>query len=95
VRLALQRIFGQVSLHAWRDLKSRKFLPLTVADEMASEPLLAKATRQRGLQQDEERLCFLKGSGRGGSQTLNSRNLLIKKIEKTLFDLLKSFMALW
>ena len=43
VRLALQRILGQVNLRAWWDPKSRKFQPPAVAEETVSEPPLAHA----------------------------------------------------
>ena len=43
VRLALQRILGQVNLRAWWDLKSRKFQPPAAAEETVSGPPLAQA----------------------------------------------------
>ena len=43
VRLALQRILGQVNLRAWWDPKSRKFQPPAAADGAAWEPPLAQA----------------------------------------------------
>jgi hypothetical protein len=43
VRLALQRILGQVNLRAWWDPKSRKFHPPAVAAETVSGPPLAQA----------------------------------------------------
>jgi hypothetical protein len=43
VRLALQRIVGQVNLRAWWDPKSRQVQPPAVAEETAAEPPLAQA----------------------------------------------------
>lgn len=43
VRLALQRILGQVNLRVWWDPKSRKFQPPVAAEETVSEPPLAQA----------------------------------------------------
>ena len=43
VRLALQRLLGQVNLRAWGDPKSRKFQPPAVAEETVSGPPLAQA----------------------------------------------------
>jgi hypothetical protein len=43
VRLALQRILGQVNLRAWWDPTSRKFQPPATAEETVSEPPLAQA----------------------------------------------------
>ena len=43
VRVALQRLVGQVNLRAWGDPKSRTFQPLAAAEETASEPPLAQA----------------------------------------------------
>lgn len=43
VRLALQRILGQVNLRAWWDPKSRKFQPPATAEGTASGPPLAQA----------------------------------------------------
>jgi hypothetical protein len=43
VRLALQRILGQVNLRAWWDPKSRKFQPPAAAEETVSGPPLAQA----------------------------------------------------
>ena len=43
VRLALQRLLGQVNLRAWWDPKSRKFQPPVVAEETVSGPPLAQA----------------------------------------------------
>ena len=43
VRLALQRLLGQVNLRAWWDPKSRKFQPPAAAEETVSGPPLAQA----------------------------------------------------
>jgi hypothetical protein len=43
VRLALQRLLGQVNLRDWWHPKSRKFPPPAVAEEMVSGPPLAQA----------------------------------------------------
>lgn len=43
VRLALQRILGQVNLRAWWDPTSRQFQPPAAAEETVSEPPLAQA----------------------------------------------------
>ncbi len=43
VRLARQRILGQVNLRAWWDPKSRKFQPPVAAEETVSGPPLAQA----------------------------------------------------
>src|SRR5512143_3517514 len=43
VRLALQRLLGQVNLRDWWNPKSRKFQPPAVAEEMVSGPPSAQA----------------------------------------------------
>ena len=49
VRLALQRILGQVNLRAWGDPKSRKCPPPAVAAAPVSGPPLAQAAYQQGV----------------------------------------------